>query len=355
MARVLLGVSGGIAAYKACELCRLFVKDGHDVVPLVTPGRRAIRHRRDVSRARPAPRRRRRLSPPDARRPPRRRAVHGEHAREARARARRQRPHRGGARAPRADARRAGDESAHVVACRDARERRDAACARRRARRPRRGRDGRGRARRGADVGAGGHRPRGARSCSPAPGRCAASACSISAGGTREPIDAVRFVGNRSSGPDGRRARRRGAPARRARDAARREPRRAGARRASSSSRRRPRPSSSARRSPRGPEADVVIMAAAVADYRPGGGARDEAPEGPPRLDGRARADDRRARRARRRARVPGQVLVGFAADQGERGLERAREKLANKNADLFVFNDVGARRHRLRVAATTR
>src|SRR3712207_9174972 len=38
MARVLLGVSGGIAAYKACELVRLLVKDGHDVVPLVTPG-----------------------------------------------------------------------------------------------------------------------------------------------------------------------------------------------------------------------------------------------------------------------------------------------------------------------------
>ncbi|HLX21537.1 MAG TPA: bifunctional phosphopantothenoylcysteine decarboxylase/phosphopantothenate--cysteine ligase CoaBC, partial [Gaiellaceae bacterium] len=37
MARILLGVSGGIAAYKACEVCRLFVKDGHDVVPLVTP------------------------------------------------------------------------------------------------------------------------------------------------------------------------------------------------------------------------------------------------------------------------------------------------------------------------------
>src|ERR671935_525451 len=36
MARVLLGVTGGIAAYKACELVRLFVKAGHDVVPLVT-------------------------------------------------------------------------------------------------------------------------------------------------------------------------------------------------------------------------------------------------------------------------------------------------------------------------------
>src|SRR5438876_5852220 len=38
MARVLVGISGGIAAYKACDLVRLFVKGGHEVVPLVTPG-----------------------------------------------------------------------------------------------------------------------------------------------------------------------------------------------------------------------------------------------------------------------------------------------------------------------------
>src|SRR5947199_5810956 len=38
MARVLLGVTGGIAAYKACELCRLLVRARHDVVPLPTPG-----------------------------------------------------------------------------------------------------------------------------------------------------------------------------------------------------------------------------------------------------------------------------------------------------------------------------
>src|SRR4051795_9610489 len=38
MSRVLLGVTGGIAAYKACELCRLLVREGHEVVPLVTPG-----------------------------------------------------------------------------------------------------------------------------------------------------------------------------------------------------------------------------------------------------------------------------------------------------------------------------
>src|SRR5919204_308873 len=38
MARVLLGVTGGIAAYKACELCRLLVQAGHEVTPLLRPG-----------------------------------------------------------------------------------------------------------------------------------------------------------------------------------------------------------------------------------------------------------------------------------------------------------------------------
>src|SRR5438477_4588090 len=38
MSRILLGVTGGIAAYKACEVTRLLVKAGHDVIPVVTPG-----------------------------------------------------------------------------------------------------------------------------------------------------------------------------------------------------------------------------------------------------------------------------------------------------------------------------
>src|SRR5687768_12656071 len=38
MARILLGVTGGIAAYRACELLRLLVRAGHDVLPLPTPG-----------------------------------------------------------------------------------------------------------------------------------------------------------------------------------------------------------------------------------------------------------------------------------------------------------------------------
>jgi phosphopantothenoylcysteine decarboxylase/phosphopantothenate--cysteine ligase len=38
MARVLLGVTGGIAAYKACELTRRFVRAGHEVIPIVSGG-----------------------------------------------------------------------------------------------------------------------------------------------------------------------------------------------------------------------------------------------------------------------------------------------------------------------------
>ena len=38
MARILLGITGGIAAYKACALIRLLVSSGHDVLPLPTRG-----------------------------------------------------------------------------------------------------------------------------------------------------------------------------------------------------------------------------------------------------------------------------------------------------------------------------
>ena len=81
-------------------------------------------------------------------------------------------------------------------------------------------------------------------------------------------------------------------------------------------------------------------MAAAVADYRPGRAARRKAPEGRRELDARARADDDVLARSASEA-PDGQVLVGFAADHGEQGLERAREKLKRKSADLIVYNDV--------------
>ena len=85
-----LGVTGGIAAYKACELVRLLVKAGHDVVPLPTPGaERFVSAETFFARSRAQPRRGP-VPAPDARRPARRRAADREHAREARARARRQ-------------------------------------------------------------------------------------------------------------------------------------------------------------------------------------------------------------------------------------------------------------------------
>jgi len=39
--------------------------------------------------------------------------------------------------------------------------------------------------------------------------------------------------------------------------------------------------------------------------------------------------------------RTNGQLLIGFAADRGDRGLARAREKLEQKRVDLMVYNDI--------------
>ena len=90
----------------------------------------------------------------------------------------------------------------------------------------------------------------------------------VSAGGTREPLDAVRFVGNRSSGRMGvalaEEARRRGAE----RHAARREPRRAGPAGVEVVQTPTGARSSRARRR-RAPDATSSLMAAAVADYGP--------------------------------------------------------------------------------------
>jgi phosphopantothenoylcysteine decarboxylase / phosphopantothenate---cysteine ligase len=81
-------------------------------------------------------------------------------------------------------------------------------------------------------------------------------------------------------------------------------------------------------------------MAAAVADYRPSAPRQDKRPKdgAPWTVDLEPTADVLHELGAARR---PGQVLVGFAADGAPAGLERAREKLRAKGADLFVFNDV--------------
>ncbi len=160
----------------------------------------------------------------------------------------------------------------------------------------------------------------------------------VSAGGTREPLDSVRYVGNRSSGRMGvalaEEAGRRGA------DVTLLAANLAVAVPAGVTVIETPTAADLAREALARADADVVVMAAAVADYRPSA----------PRTDKRAKdgsswsielepTEDVLARLGA--ARRNGQVLVGFAADAGETGLERAREKRVGKNADLFVFNDV--------------
>ena len=91
----------------------------------------------------------------------------------------------------------------------------------------------------------------------------------VTAGGTREPIDAVRYVGNRSSGRMGF-ALADEAAARGAQVTVRRRERRAAAHpRVALRRRRRPRPSCAAACEARSRHCDVLLMAAAVADFRP--------------------------------------------------------------------------------------
>jgi phosphopantothenoylcysteine decarboxylase / phosphopantothenate---cysteine ligase len=160
----------------------------------------------------------------------------------------------------------------------------------------------------------------------------------VSAGGTREPIDLVRYVGNRSSGRMGvalaAEARKRGGDVTLvyANGAV---PPPAGIELVHA-----PTAADIEREMLARADADVILMAAAVSDYRPG---KPESGKRPKSKETWTIAleptEDVLAELARRRHN--GQVLVGFAADAGELGLARAREKLANKGGDLVVFNDV--------------
>jgi phosphopantothenoylcysteine decarboxylase/phosphopantothenate--cysteine ligase len=161
----------------------------------------------------------------------------------------------------------------------------------------------------------------------------------VSAGGTREPLDSVRFVGNRSSGKMGvalaAEAARQGADVTLlAANVAVPVP--AGIEVVET-----PTASALARETlARSEAADVVLMAAAVADYRPAEPLSHKRPkDGQPWTVTLEPTADVLAELGRRRR--DGQILVGFAADEGERGLARAREKLDAKGGTLFVFNDV--------------
>jgi phosphopantothenoylcysteine decarboxylase/phosphopantothenate--cysteine ligase len=160
----------------------------------------------------------------------------------------------------------------------------------------------------------------------------------VSAGGTREPLDSVRYLGNRSSGRMGveiaAEARRRGARVTLlAANLAVAAP-------ANVDVVETPTAADLEREALARKDADVVVMAAAVADYRPAEGRPDKRPKDDatwtvalePTVDVLAALGE---------SRSDGQVLVGFAADGAGAGLERAREKRRNKRADLVVFNDV--------------
>lgn len=164
----------------------------------------------------------------------------------------------------------------------------------------------------------------------------------VTAGGTREPIDAVRYVGNRSSGRMGFAL---------AEEAARRGadvtvvaanvslPRRGDVTYVDVQTA----SELAAACDEHFDQADVLLMAAAVADYRP-----DAAHAGKLKKDEAGGELELRLVRtpdvlatlsARRR---PGQLLVGFAAEHGEGAIAYGRDKLARKDLDAVVVNDVG-------------
>jgi phosphopantothenoylcysteine decarboxylase/phosphopantothenate--cysteine ligase len=161
----------------------------------------------------------------------------------------------------------------------------------------------------------------------------------VTAGGTREPIDPVRFVGNRSSGRMGlalaAAAQHRGAEVTLvAANVALPEP--AGVRRIDVGSA----AELAAALEGEFPRSQVLLMAAAPADFRPEAPAGDKIKRKGSGLDLHLEpTEDILAGLAADRGE--GQTIVGFAAEHGVGGPGRARDKLVRKSADLIVLNDV--------------
>jgi phosphopantothenoylcysteine decarboxylase/phosphopantothenate--cysteine ligase len=161
----------------------------------------------------------------------------------------------------------------------------------------------------------------------------------VTAGGTREPIDAVRYVGNRSSGRMGvalaERAAARGAEVTLiAANVALAAP--GGVRRIDVATA--AELADAVRRE--FPDSHLLMMAAAVADFRP---ARAESgkisrEDGGLELHLEPTDDVLAALTAQRRE---DQVVVAFAAEHGGEAVRRARDKLRRKGADVIVVNDV--------------
>ena len=164
----------------------------------------------------------------------------------------------------------------------------------------------------------------------------------VTAGGTREPIDAVRFVGNRSSGRMGfalaEEAQRRGATVT-VIAANVSVPRAPGIEYVDVGTAAELADACAARFD----GCDVLLMAAAVADYRPAeardGKIKKDQTGGELNLSLVRTTDVLTSLAQRRRA---GQLIVGFAAEHGDGALAYGRDKLARKNLDAIVVNDIG-------------
>jgi phosphopantothenoylcysteine decarboxylase/phosphopantothenate--cysteine ligase len=163
----------------------------------------------------------------------------------------------------------------------------------------------------------------------------------VTAGGTREPIDAVRYVGNRSSGKMGwalaEQAARRGANVTVV-AANVSLPRAPGIEYVDVGTA----AELGAACAERFPSSDVLLMAAAVADYRPASARADKIKKteaGETLALALERTDDVLSGLAARRR--PGQLLIGFAAESGDGALAYARDKLERKGLDAVVVNDV--------------
>ncbi|MDQ1448880.1 MAG: phosphopantothenoylcysteine decarboxylase / phosphopantothenate---cysteine ligase [Actinomycetota bacterium] len=161
----------------------------------------------------------------------------------------------------------------------------------------------------------------------------------VTAGGTREPIDPVRYVGNRSSGKMGHAiaaaARRRGAHVVLVTTSALAVPPGIDVVGVETAEQMRNAVLASAN------DCDVVVMAAAVADFRPKAAAPEKLKKGDgvPELLLEPTVDILAELGARKRA---DQIVVGFAAET-ERVRENAASKLAAKQVDFMVANDVSA------------
>ncbi len=337
MARVVLGVSGGIAAYKACELCRLLVQEGHDVTPLLTPDAETfVSAKTFESLARKAMPRNLYphlveadllvIAPLTANTLAKLAQGLADNVLTQAALAFRglvlaapamnvrmwEHP------ATQANVRLLAERGVELIGP-DEGELAE-------------GETGLGRMSEPEEIMARCRVLLGER------GPLAGKQVLVSAGGTREPLDAVRYLGNRSSGRMGvalaEEARRRGADVTLlAANLGVKPP--AGVTVVETATAAELADEALSRSG-----IDVVLMAAAVADYRPADARADKRSKDTSTWSIELEpTQDVLAELGRRRSN--GQVLVGFAADHGAEGLERARAKLASKAVDLVVFNDV--------------